>query len=170
MSALENPNSAESAEEAALKASGPMPCALLIVTRAFLPSNSDWWARRGYSSQETSGGGKTRCWSPISPVRGLTLGTLGRRAFSAPILDTGLVSSPLPHNRPVSLPSYRSWSILPPNTAQSPHLISTVSTTWANCPPAVPPCLVQKYTNVIFLTLIFSFSFCFHAKYNTSQK
>lgn len=37
-----DPNSTESTEEAALKASGPMPCALLIVTRAFLPSNSDW--------------------------------------------------------------------------------------------------------------------------------
>lgn len=108
---------------AALKAWGPMPCALLIVTRAFLPSNSDWWARRGYSSQETSGGGKTRCWSPISPVRGLTLGTRGRRVFSAPSLDTGLVSPPLPHKRPIPLPSYRSWSIPPTNTAQPPHLI-----------------------------------------------
>lgn len=37
-----DPNSTEIAEEAGLKASGPMPCALLIVTRAFLPSNSDW--------------------------------------------------------------------------------------------------------------------------------
>lgn len=119
----EDPNSAESAEEAALKAWGPMPCALLIVTRAFLPSNSDWRARRFYSSQETSGGGKTRCWSPISLVRGLTRATRGRRAFGAPSLDTGLVSPPLPHNRPIPLPSYRSWSIPPTNTAQPPHLI-----------------------------------------------
>lgn len=35
-------NSTESVEEAALKALGPMPCALLIVTSAFLSSNSDW--------------------------------------------------------------------------------------------------------------------------------
>lgn len=42
-----DPNSTESVEEAALKASGPMPCALLIVTSAFLSSNSDWWVRRG---------------------------------------------------------------------------------------------------------------------------
>lgn len=40
-------NSTESVEEAALKASGPMPCALLIVTSAFLSSNSDWWVRQG---------------------------------------------------------------------------------------------------------------------------
>lgn len=42
-----DPNSTESVEEAALKASGPMPCALLIVTSAFLSSNSDWWVRQG---------------------------------------------------------------------------------------------------------------------------
>lgn len=42
-----DPNSTESVEEAALKASGPMPCALLIVTSAFLSSNSDWWVCRG---------------------------------------------------------------------------------------------------------------------------
>lgn len=42
-----DPYSTESVEEAALKASGPMPRALLIVTSAFLSSNSDWWARRG---------------------------------------------------------------------------------------------------------------------------
>lgn len=36
------PKSTESVEEAALKASGPMPRALLIVTSAFLSSNSDW--------------------------------------------------------------------------------------------------------------------------------
>lgn len=37
-----DPYSTESVEEAALKASGPMPRALLIVTSAFLSSNSDW--------------------------------------------------------------------------------------------------------------------------------
>lgn len=36
------PKPTESVEEAALKAYGPMPRALLIVTSAFLSSNSDW--------------------------------------------------------------------------------------------------------------------------------
>lgn len=46
-SCRKDPNSTESVEEAALKASGPMPCALLIVTSAFLSSNSDWWVCQG---------------------------------------------------------------------------------------------------------------------------
>lgn len=46
-----DPNSTRMQEEAALKASGPMPCALLIVTSAFLSSNSDWWGCQGWGGR-----------------------------------------------------------------------------------------------------------------------
>lgn len=59
-SCRKDPNSTESVEEAALKAWGPMPCALLIVTSAFLSSNSDWWVcqgRRAGAGGRGGGGG-----------------------------------------------------------------------------------------------------------------
>lgn len=102
------PKPTESVVEAALKASGPMPRALLIVTSAFLSSNSDWWVHQGgvgvggYSSEETGSvwWWKTLCSSPISPVRGLTRGIQGCGAFAAPSMDTGLVSLPPPPPHP----------------------------------------------------------------------
>lgn len=122
------PKPTESVEEAALKASGPMPRALLIVTSAFLSSNSDWWVHQGggggYSSEETGSVWcwKTLCSSPISPVRGLTRGIQGNGAFAAPSVDTGLVSPP---------PTKHS-------SAASSHLFFTVILTSMNChaPPA----------------------------------
>lgn len=130
------PKPTESEEEAALKASGPMPRALLIVTSAFLSSNSDWWVHQegggggGYSSEETGcvWWWKTLCSSPISPVRRLTRAIQGRRAFAAPSVDTGLVSSPLHH---YILPIKHS-------SAASSYLFFTVILTSMNChaPPA----------------------------------
>lgn len=160
MSALEDPNSAEGGEKAALKASGPKPCALLIVTRAFLPSNSDWWVRRGYSSQETSSGGKTQCWSPISLVRGLTLGTRGRQVFGAPSLDTGLDSPPLFHTTGQS-----PWPLTAPEASHLQIQFSRLISSVLHCQhdlgqlPTCRPSGTSFHPGVIFRTLILSFSF-----------
>lgn len=147
------PKPTESVEEAALKAYGPMPRALLIVTSAFLSSNSDWWVHQGggggggYSSEETGSvwWWKTLCSRPISPVRGLTRGIQGRGAFSAPSVDTGLVSAPrLHHNIPPTKHS----------SAASSHLFFTVVLTSMNChaPHNSSPGL-QRLLSVVLHTL-----------------
>lgn len=133
-----DPNSTESVEEAPLKAWGPMPCALLIVTSTFLSTNSDWWVHWGGGVFFRGDGGvwwwKTLCSSPISPVRRLTWGIEGQRAFGALSMDTGLVSPYTPLHKPHS-------HNIPPtkhSSAASSHLFFTVIPTSMNCPPPLP--------------------------------
>lgn len=131
-----DPNSTESAEEAALKASGPMPCALLIVTRAFLPSNSDWWARRGglgiLQRRQGASGGEKLCVKVPSLLSEGWHGASGDAggAFGALSLDTGLVS-PLPCTTRQQPPHYPySCNVPPTNTPQPPHLICSLLSAW----------------------------------------
>lgn len=137
-----DPNSTESEEEAALKASGPMPCALLIVTSAFLSSNSDWWVRRG-------GGVFFRGDGERLVVKNSVL----KSHLSCQRADTGHPGTqglwcsesghwpsfpPLLSSTAHQLPSYN----IPPtkhSSAALSHLFFTVILTSMNCPPPPTP-------------------------------
>lgn len=127
-----DPNSTESVEEAALKASGPMPCALLIVTSAFLSSNSDWWACRGRGGVFFRG--DRECLVVKNSVLGSHLSC--QRADTGHPGTWGLWCSESGHwpSFPPPLPALHNPH--PPttahlqNTPQSPHLICYLLSSW----------------------------------------
>lgn len=155
-----DPNSTESVEEAALKASGPMPCALLIVTRAFLPSNSDWWARRGglgiLQRRQGASGGEKLCVKVPSLLSEGWHGASGDAggAFGALSLDTGLVSPPPVHNPPTAptLPLLLQHPTYKYSSAASSHLFFTVSLTSMNWPPPPTPYSILTSFGFVFLS------------------
>lgn len=137
MSTLERHNSlkkapkpTESVEEAALKASAPMPRALLIVTSAFLSSNSDWWVHQG-----RGGGGGV--FFRGDRERLVVKNSVFKSHLSCQRADTGH-----PGTRGLCCTECGHWpSFSPPpstttttshlqNTPQPPHLICSLLSSW----------------------------------------
>lgn len=136
-------NSTESVEEAALKASGPMPCALLIVTSAFLSSNSDWWVRRGGGVFFRGDGERlvvknSVLKSHLSCQRADT-GHPGTQGLWCS--ESGHWPSFPPLHSPPPPTNPRSYNIPPTkhSSAAPSHLFFTVILTSMNCPPPPTP-------------------------------
>lgn len=150
------PKPTESVEEAALKASGPMPCALLIVTSAFLSSNSDWWVHQG-------GGvffrGERECL--------VVKNSVFKSHLSCQRADTGH-----PGTRGLCCTECGHWPSFSPtptptttshlqNTPQPPHLICSLLSSWPQWTAMLLPLLtppLQTSTTSCACVPLFTFS------------
>lgn len=161
-------------EEAALKASGPMPCALLIVTSAFLSSNSDWWVCRGGGVFFRGDGERlvvknSVLKSHLSCQRADT-GHPGTRGLWCS--ESGHWPSFPPLLPPTNPPPPPSSCNIPPtkhSSAAPSHLFFTVNLTSMNCPPPPPPTPpLHTFTLpclAFFLASSFSWQSCWYLKF-----
>lgn len=141
-SCRKDPNSTESVEEAALKASGPMPCALLIVTSAFLSSNSDWWVCQGggvffRGDRERMVVRNSVLKSHLSCQKADT-GHLGTRGLWCSESGQWPSFTPLYYSPPFLFPP-TIYHLQQHSSASPSHLFFTVILPSMNCPSPAPP-------------------------------